>query len=483
MRTFSIERATYWIVVALVVAIASRIPLDTDTWWHLRSAEHTLTEGMIYTDPFSHTLLGERWINHSWGSQIVLYGMHQVLGDTGLALYTAVLATLGTMFLFPVMSGNIYIKAFLLCLVAASASVFWSARPQMFSFLLSTITIYLLYNAKQNGKTRALWAIVPMMALWGNLHAGYTIGFIFIGAFIVGEAFNAFFTTGSETLGMKGVRQLVIITVLAALALLINPYGMDTWRVPFETVGLDVLRQYIQEWNSPNFQRRETWGFIAMILLTLWGAWTSTTRFDWTNFFMFGGTLFLALLYGRNIAVFAVAVAPTMSLFVHNALEQRGWVIVPRRPTPRTVRLNLFLVGVVWFGVAVYVLGAVWSPIAVKQAQERFLPVNVANFIRETQPTGNMFNSYNWGGYLMFALPEYPVFVDGRTDLYGEFVREWLFITNATTDVEADLDKYGIGFVVIEKGISLDYALRVSPLWEEVYRDEMAVVFTRRNGS
>lgn len=479
MRLLSIERATYWIMCALVFAIAVRIPLDTDTWWHLRSAEHTLTQGMIYADPFSHTMTGERWINHSWGAQLALYGAYRVFGDAGLVLYTALLALGGMLFLYPIMRGNAYVKAFLLCLAAATASVFWSARPQMFSFFFSAVTLFLLYRAKQ-GERRALWWLVPMMGLWGNLHAGYSIGFIFMLAFFVGEAFNALFNTAEARLGWQGVRQLGLVAVLSAFALLVNPYGLDTWRVPFETVGLDVLRQYIQEWNSPNFQGRETWTFIGMVLLTLWTAWVSRTPFDWTSLALFAGTLFLALLYGRNIAVFAVAVVPMLSVFVDNALGVRGWMLKSRPATARTSRLNRVLVGVVWAGVAVYVFGAVLSPTAIAQARERFLPVQAVEFLRQTQPAGKMFNSYNWGGYLLFALPEYPVFVDGRTDLYGEFVREWLFITNATTDIPADLDRYGIGFVVIEKGIALDYALRNLDGWQEVYRDALAVIYVRK---
>jgi hypothetical protein len=480
MRLLSIERATYWIMGALIFAIAARIPLDTDTWWHLRSAEHTLTQGMIYADPFSHTMAGERWINHSWGAQLVLYGAYRALGDAGLVLYTALLALGGMLFLHPILRGNAYVRAFLLCLAAATASVFWSARPQMFSFFFSAVTLFLLYRAKQ-GNRRALWWLVPMMGLWGNLHAGYSIGFIFMLAFFVGEAFNALFSVGEARLGWAGVRQLGLVALLSALALLVNPYGLDTWRVPFETVGLDVLRQYIQEWNSPNFQGRETWVFIGMVLLTLWMAWISRTPFDWTALALFAGTFFLALLYGRNIAVFAVAVVPMLSAFVDNALALRGWTLKPRPPTPRTSRLNRALVGVVWAGVAVYVLGAVLSPNAIAQARERFLPVKAVDFIRQAQPSGNMLNSYNWGGYLLFALPEYPVFVDGRTDLYGEFVREWLFIVNVTTDLPADLDRYGIGFVVVEKGIALDYALRNLAGWQEAYRDEQAVVYVRKD--
>ncbi len=108
----STQRVMFFTLIMLLVVMATRVPVDTDTWWHLRSGEHTLNNGMIYTDPFSFTKVGEEWVNHSWGSQIVLYGVWQIAGNTGLALYTSLLAMVGMMALYPICAGNVYLRAF-----------------------------------------------------------------------------------------------------------------------------------------------------------------------------------------------------------------------------------------------------------------------------------------------------------------------------------------------------------------------------------
>ena len=72
MRQLTIERTASIILFVLLFAMAARIPTDTDTWWHIRSGEHTLEHGMIYADPFSHTANGQPWINHSWGAQVIM---------------------------------------------------------------------------------------------------------------------------------------------------------------------------------------------------------------------------------------------------------------------------------------------------------------------------------------------------------------------------------------------------------------------------
>ena len=92
-----------------------------------------------------------------------------------------------------------------------------------------------------------------------------------------------------------------------------------------------------------------------------------------------------------------------------------------------------------------------------------------------------MFNSYNWGGYLLFTLwPDYPVFVDGRTDLYDDdFLRQYISIYVADDGWQELLDEYQIQLVVVETNSILAKLLRTDPAWHEAYRDDMAVIFTR----
>ena len=481
MRSVTLERTTLLITIALLFAIAIRVPVDSDTWWHLRSGEYTLTKGMIYTDPFSHTFAGQPWINHSWGAQVVLLAVWNIAGNIGLSLYTAILAVGGMVMLLPVMRGSAILKAFLLVLGASAAAVFWSARPQMISFFLSAVFLAELYRYR-TAPSRRIWVLVPLMALWANLHAGYSIGFIFLSAFIVGQLLNRLSVLSAE-LDARQILMLIGVAVGCVVALVVTPYGLNTLLVPFQTVSIGALRDYIQEWNSPNFQGRETWPFIGMILVSVGSAWASRLRWDWTGFLLFGGTLFMALLYGRNIAVFGVAVLPQLSFWFHNVMESRGWLV--RRPVPnrRAARINAILVGTVFLCVAIYAFGAVWPPNVIEKAQRDFLPVGVAEYLNSERPNGNLFNSYNWGGYLMFAAPEYPVFIDGRTDLYGEFLRTYLDTTNAVGNWREVLDQYGVNTVAVEIGTGLDTALAVEPDWTEVYSDEKAIIYTRESSS
>jgi hypothetical protein len=90
-----------------------------------------------------------------------------------------------------------------------------------------------------------------------------------------------------------------------------------------------------------------------------------------------------------------------------------------------------------------------------------------------------MFNSYNWGGYLMWTLRDYPVFVDGRTDLYSdEIINQWLQVVNAKNGWQTVLDKWDINLILIEPTWPI---VKVLPNagWKIFYQDNTAVLFGR----
>jgi hypothetical protein len=113
-----------------------------------------------------------------------------------------------------------------------------------------------------------------------------------------------------------------------------------------------------------------------------------------------------------------------------------------------------------------------------------YLPIEAVNYLKTEKPQGRLFNSYNWGGYLLWALPEYPVFVDGRTDLYNdEIIGEWLDVIKTEDGWQELLNRYGVGVVLIENGSSLDRALLTDTEWERVYEDPLQLSMKNDNNS
>jgi hypothetical protein len=367
-------------------------------------------------------------------------------------------------------------------LAAAAAAVFWSPRPQMFSFMLGALVLYLLHLYKRERVDR-LWLIPPIMMIWANLHGGFAIGFIFLFGSIVGEVLGNLLNGGDADVVQWGrLRKMVIVAAISIPVITINPNGVQMLAYPFRTVGIGVLQDFIQEWASPDFHKVHAWPFLLLLLGLFAAVGLSSRRIDWTDLTLVTGTAFMALTAGRNIALFAIAATPVLSHHVNVWLTDRGWQLRPRRRMSKTMlAINwVLLLTVVLFGV-VKIVSAL-NEKTVRAAQEEFFPVEAARFLDESPPPGRMFNSYNWGGYLMFAAPNVPVYVDGRTDLYDDsFLREYLKIVLIRDGWEGALDEQHIGFVAIEANSGLATMLRTMPgKWEEhLFDAERSAIFVR----
>jgi len=109
-------------------------------------------------------------------------------------------------------------------------------------------------------------------------------------------------------------------------------------------------------------------------------------------------------------------------------------------------------------------------------------PVKAVEFIRSRHLTGHMLNSYRFGGYLIWALPEQPVFIDGRADLFewagvlGDFSK-WATLQNNPNTL---LEKYKIDFCLLERESPMVHVMTVLNGWKVIYSDDLSVIFARQ---
>jgi hypothetical protein len=252
---------------------------------------------------------------------------------------------------------------------------------------------------------------------------------------------------------------------------------------PLKTVSIGALQEFIQEWQSPNFHQLHVQPFAWLLLLTLGMVGASRRRLALTDFLLVAGFAYMGLLAGRNIALFALAAPPALTRHAASTFESwrraLGWRVRPSAVMNRKSWLNIVLLLIL--GVAVLLKISLVLPSAENQAFfQESLPVDAVAYIKEHNPPGNMFNSYNWGGYLLWALPEYPVFVDGRTDLYNdEIISEWILVMRADEGWGGVLEKYDVNLILVESDSTLDRVLEWETGWREAYRDDRAVVYTR----
>jgi len=479
------------IVFIAIFTMAVRVPADSDTWWHLQSGRWIVEHHTIpKTDPFSHTRAGEPWVDHSWLAQIVLFTLYDAFSYAGLALLVAALVTMAFYFVWlQCQEGDKWLRAFTLIIAATTSGVIWVARPQMFSFAFTAVVAYLLHRYKR-GDPKAIWWLPATILVWVNTHGGFAVGFILMVAYLFGEVGNR--VLGIGKLGNWEIGKLALVFLVCLLMVPINPNGAQMWGYPFRTVGMGVLQDFIAEWRSPDFHQLHLHPFIWMLLAALTAVGLSGRRADFTDLTLVALFTYMSLLAGRNIALFALVAAPVVARYGSAALaewrirragtEARPYHIRPRRATVEGrpyVVLNWVLLGLVVIAALVKISQPL-SPAVNEEAKAKTLPVGAIEYLRQERPEGPIFNSYNWGGYLIWGLPEYPVFVDGRTDLYDDaFLREYLSIVFAQDGWEETLDSYGINLALIEPQSLVGRLLAERPGWKQVYRDELATIFVR----
>jgi hypothetical protein len=483
------------IVFVAIFTMAVRVPADTDTWWHLRSGQYIIENVTILTaDPFSHTQAEQPWIDHGWLAQIFWYGLYALGGWALMALVLAGLVTTAFWFIWrQIDQANLFVAAAGMILGAIVSSVVWAARPQMLSFLLAAVVSYLLHRYKREGKSLLPW--VPLIVLlWVNLHGGFAIAFMLMVAYLAGEVTNNLTRhTEDPVVAWGRLRHLLLAMVISMAVVVINPYTWQMWFYPFQTVGIGALRDYIQEWRSPDFHLLFVQPFVVMLLLTLGALARAGRRADWTDLALVAMWAWWGLFAARNIAIFGLVVTPVLVRYADIAwLNQwQSWGYKQDPPFSRQAMLarRQTRYGLNWLLLALVLVAALGkilvplTPEANLKAEQASLPAAAVEYIRAETPPGPMFNSYNWGGYLIFKLwPDYPVYIDGRTDLYNDrFIRRYMGVMIADDDWQQILTKDGINLILIENNSVLDKFLRVTPEWQEQYRDGMAVIFVRRD--
>jgi len=435
----------------LVALIASRVPVDSDMWWHLKAGELTVEQGKpLLVDTMSFTRAGSDWINHSWLGQVVLYGLFRLFQYWGLEAFVVLASVICAFFIWKQLAGNPFFKALLLLCGAVLFSLVLTPRPQLFSLVLLAFAGWYLDVKLKKVYKNAYWLPILFLA-WSNLHAGATIGIIFISAYLGGYFIHLLLTCSlkEET---RNLLHLAGWTAASIAAVAVNPSGIKIYGISFVTMQVRV-KQYIQEWLPPDYSEPVQFFFLIFLCVTAVLIILQRKNIQFKDAVLFAVFGYLALTGRRNIAPFAIVAVPIASRCLESLLN-RLVKNAQKKPAKKlnpsfTKAVNLILVGLL--GLAVLGKGYYNGlPAIVETAIEKDYPVKVIEKMKAANFTGNLLNEYNWGGYIAWTAEDYPVFIDARTDLYGDAVfNDWYTMIFAGEGWQHLIDQYEIRIVLL----------------------------------
>lgn len=479
-----------FLVIAPLTAIRGSVKLtqsDGDLAAHIRMGETLLATGHLPAHSLvSYTAQADPMVAHAWLSELIFALLFRLGGLPLLSIVTGIVigVTHGAIALFLRKRGADPRWAIVAALLSFSlASTHWLTRPHLFSIAGAALTLFLLESDRPR---RWIYAF-PLFALWANLHGGWLFGLVMIGAYIGGDLAEAALSKEARTEWVQKARDNAILLGVAGAATLLNPYGITLHREVLSAVNSSSLASNMAEFLPPNFTDPGQWPFLLAILGTvaLFAIGTRRIQLPWLAVILV--SLFFALRSFRNIALFGVSAWPLIAL--HAARSLPG----PRRPFPlfsEFARLDpLSRTGILGVPVAglMLLLGLNRGTVAgVEVIPDRFndraFPTVAVAKAKAAALSGNVFDAWAWGGYIMYAWPQARLHVD-PLKFNSTTITSYSIIEDLRPGWQGELDKWDIRTVIVKAKSPTAMGLAREPGWGEWHRDSTAVIFRRSQDS
>jgi hypothetical protein len=451
--------------------------VDPDMWWHVKVGQNILaTHHWPTTDPFSFTVGGTPWIAYEWLGDVLLGAVARYGGLLGLDVLLIVLASLVMLALYAygtLCSGNSkagFAASAVLCSLAFAS---FNLRPQMLGYLFLVVVLIALEYFRQ-GQRRALWFLPSLFLVWINTHGSWVIGlgviFVFWASGLVD--FRVGSIAARRWSSVERIR-LELVFLLCLVAIPLTPYGTRLAAYPFTVASaLPLNVGNVLEWQPMPFNVASGKLFLGVVLGFFVAQMVFQMAWRLAEVVLFFGGIVMACLHVRFLLLFVPFFIPVFATLLAR------WLPPYDRKKDRHV-LNAILMAAVVVAMVKYFP----TRTDIKSIVARTFPVRAVEYLHQHPVPGPMYNTYGYGGYLIWALPEKKVFIDGRGDLYedGGTFSEYLEVADLKPAAFTVLRAYGIQACLLDRKEALATVLSARPDWEQRYSDDVSVLFVRRD--
>lgn len=454
-----------------------------DFWWHMRTGEIILQRRAIpVIDLFTYTQPGALWVNQAWLMQVALALLMQWGGVPLVIFAHALVITIGYTLILracaPIYGVRISVWATALGVACGIQS--WAVRPQSISFLAFGLLIFLIEKHRQ-GHQRALWWAIPLFALWVNAHGVFIFGLAALGLYVAGTLWDAIWTRQWQA-QRNALIILCVQGLLAVAALSLNPQGpVGIVNYVLGFFQSEATVQYNQEFAALTIREVDGKVFAFTILALVLARLHSTTRLTTAQTLTLLAFAAMTLFSRRSIAWFGMATIPILAGLL------QGWWRLPW-PIERGKAVLTATIAILLMLMAVVTLPW-WRP-QIPQLHDlrpwlsATTPVDATAFLcEEFAPGTRGYQAIAFASYMEATCPELPTFLDTRFELFPtEQWDEYIDMHNGRYNWGELAEKYGMEYIFahLESQPHLTGAVAANPAWEEIYRDDRAVIFRRR---
>lgn len=473
-------------------AVWNTLLLDGDTGWHIRTGEYILANRAVpHQDLYSFSKPGDPWFAWEWLADVLSAVAYQLAGLKGVVLFAAViLAAVGTLLLRHMIwrGANMFV-ALVLCLLAFSASsIHFLARPHIFTMLLLAISMWVAERDRR-GRTAMLWLLIPLTAVWTNLHGGFLAWIACLGLLVIGSAIEAWLWPEPGQARWGQTLRYAMLLAACSAASLVNPYGLELHRHIIQYLRSDWIRNAVQEFQAPGFTSESQLQFEALLFLGLLAVGSFVRRKQITEALWILYFAHLALGTTRHVPIFVIVATPLI------ASEVSAWFSVwTATVSPRSLvgildqmakdlcsgfRRTSPWPALILLGLAVPWLSLPWP----KDFPEPTFPVSMVHRHAAELRGARVFTRDQWADYLLYLYyPSQRVFLDGRSDFYGpKLGNDYIHLIQGQSDWKTILTRESFDATLAPLEWPLVTLLKHDPAWKVVEEDGHAILFRRSN--
>lgn len=449
-------------VYVLLIVAGNALLNDPDTLWQITVGQSILDHHAVpETDVYSFTKQGQPWISTQWLSQVMYAKAYAVAGWSGPVVIAAAAIAL-TFALLARQVGRHLSENAMLVFVAVALTLTMPhllARPHVLAMPVMVLWIGGLIDAADRREAPS-FALLPLIALWANLHGGFVFGLFLIGPVALDALVSA-----ERQARMRLAQRWATFGCAALVASCATPYGWNALLASHKILSLGSALPLILEWRPADFGHI---GIFELTLLTGIGlALYRGVRLPPMRIALLLGLVHMALSQSRAAEILAL-VAPM--LLAEPLVRQGGGTDVSTaKPAAR---------GVLIAGIVVALLAGTVAYASVKRYEPnmRGMPVAAVAELKKRDLT-RVFNDYDFGGYLIAS--GVPTFIDGRTELFGE--RFFIDHDNASRltapkDLFRLLEEYKIEATLMRTQSAAAKLLDHIDGWQKIYSDDIATV-------
>ncbi|HTW59595.1 MAG TPA: hypothetical protein VMD99_15820 [Terriglobales bacterium] len=458
---------------------------NSDVWWHLSSGLWILqSHALPHTGLFSQSS-GFPWIASSWAYDLLLALGYKWFGLRSLPLLLMCLRTALALLTFLLAGGlrGRFWPAVALSAVAQFVLGSGQPGPAYFSILCFGIELLLLFESRRKGSVRPLWWLPPLFLLWANLEVQFVVGIALLLLFLVALAVQRYVERTTEPMptsaaaNFLALNRVGMIAGLSLLATLITPYFYRPYGVYFSRT-FNSANQYLIDFHAPGFRQPQDYILLLLAMSAFLALGLRRSR-DLFQIALLSGSIVLSFYSQRDewmITLAALAV-------IGEAIPSGSATESPEAVELKSKReVLLALSGTLLVLIFVFVLRVPRNREILLAKASQSYPVAACDYIRDHRLPQPLFNAYQWGGFLTWYLPDYPVAIDGRTDLYGaDVITNYSKAMNAEIPYTAYPAMAGAQTILLPKSAIMAGALGSLPIFKKVYDDDLAIVLVRSN--